>query len=160
MINDTINKSCCENTYAESTVEDLCPVCGKKGTMVENFTVKHIVSDDLREQIGEDDYFLCMSDECDITYYNPKTEVQFNKKQLSVPIWYKKDAHPKYSCYCSKVTEEQVINAVLKEGASTMQEVLNITGAMKNANCRKNNPLGKCCHQVIQVAIDKGLSMK
>lgn len=37
-----------------------------------------------------------------------------------------------------------------------MQEVLNITGAIKNANCQKNNPLGKCCYQVIQVAIDKG----
>lgn len=159
MINYTVNKSCCENTNAEFT-EDLCPVCGKKGMMVENYTVKHIVSDDLAEQIGVDDYFLCMSEECDITYYNPKTEVQFNKQQLNVPIWFKKDAHPKYACYCSKVTEEQVINAVLKEGASTMQEVLNITGAMQNANCRKNNPLGKCCHKVIQAAIDKGLSMK
>ncbi len=160
MNNDTMSKSCCGNINEEFSEENLCPVCGKKGTLVENFTVKHMVSDDLREQIGEDDYFLCMSEECDVTYYNPKTEIKFNKQQLIVPMWYKKDANPKYVCYCSKVTEEQVINAVLKEGASTMQEVLNVTGAMKNANCRKNNPLGKCCHKVIQFAVEKGLLMR
>jgi len=160
MSNETLNKCCCENIYEEFSANDLCPVCRKKGILVENFTVNHMVSNDLREQVGEDDYLLCMSEECDITYYNQKAKIQFNKQQLSVPIWFKKDAHPKYACYCSKVTEEQVINAVLNEGASTMQEVLKVTGAMKNANCRKNNPLGKCCHQVIQVAIDKGLSMK
>jgi bacterioferritin-associated ferredoxin len=160
MSNDSASKSCCENINEESSAKDLCPICGKKGILVENFTVKHIVSNDLMEQLGEDDYFLCMNEECDMTYYNRKIEMQFCKQQLNVPIWFKKDANPKYICYCSKVTEEQVINAVINEGASNMQEVLKITGAMQNANCRKNNPLGKCCHQVIQVAIEKGLSLK
>ncbi|HOV54308.1 MAG TPA: (2Fe-2S)-binding protein, partial [Fervidobacterium sp.] len=32
-----------------------------------------------------------------------------------------------------------------------------ITGAMKNSNCKENNPLGVCCHKIIQEAIDKGL---
>ena len=84
----------------------------------------------------------------------------FNKQQLKIPIWFKKDANPKYACYCSEVTEEQVINAVIKEGATNMKEVLKITGAMKNSQCQKKNPLGRCCHQIIQDAIDKGLSRK
>nr|WP_083779133.1 (2Fe-2S)-binding protein [Thermincola potens] len=45
-----------------------------------------------------------------------------------------KDANPKYACYCSKVTEEQVVDAVLKHGAKTAQEVNDITGALKNFN--------------------------
>ena len=40
-----------------------------------------------------------------------------------------------------------------------MGDVLRITGAMDNPQCQKNNPLGKCCHQIVQDAIDKGLSM-
>lgn len=156
------SKCCTKNTSIRSYTRDknLWPACGKKGILVKNITVIHIVSNNFVEQVGEDDYFLCMSEDCNITYYNLKTGVKFNKLQMKVPIWFKKDANPKYACYCSKVTEEQVINAVVKEGATNMEEVLKITGAMNNSNCLENNPLGKCCHQIIQNAIDKGLSMK
>ena len=65
-----------------------------------------------------------------------------------------------YACYCSEVTEDQVIEAVVKHGAKTVKEVNAITGAMKNSNCKENNPLGVCCHKIIQEAIDKGLAMK
>ncbi|MGD9570133.1 MAG: Csac_0668 family 2Fe-2S cluster-binding (seleno)protein [Sedimentibacter sp.] len=162
MNNKESDKCCCENIIEESnsTDKNLCPRCKRQGKLVENFTVKHMVSKELMEQVGEDDYYLCMSEDCDITYYSPKECAEFSKQQLNVPIWFKKDANPKYACYCSKVTEEQVINAVIKDGATNMQEVLKITGAMKNSNCRKNNPLGKCCHQIIQSAINKGLFMK
>lgn len=73
---------------------------------------------------------------------------------------FKKDANPKYACYCSKVTEKQVIDAVVKCGAKTVNEVNAMTGAMKNPNCKENNPLGVCCHKIIQDAIEKGLEIK
>jgi len=157
------NMSCCGNESESITIEkknNLCPVCEKQGTLVKNITVNHMVLNELTEQVSDNDYFLCMSEECDITYYNTKSNIKFNKQQLKVPIWFKKDANPKYACYCSKVTEEQVINAVIKDGATNMKEVLKITGAMGNSQCQKKNPLGKCCHKIIQDAIDKGLSMK
>jgi bacterioferritin-associated ferredoxin len=119
-----------------------------------------MVVEELTEQVRHDEYSLCMSEECDITYYNTESNTKFNKQQIRVPIWFKKDADPKYVCYCSKVTEEEIINAVVKDGATNMIEVLKITGAMNNSQCQKKNPLGKCCHQIIQDAIDKGLSMK
>lgn len=115
---------------------------------------------ELTEQVGDDDYYLCMDEKCLITYYNRKSNIKFDKQQVKVPIWFKKDANPKYACYCSKVTEEQVINAVVKDGGENMKDVLKLTGAMKNAQCQKNNPLGKCCHQIIQDAINKGLSQR
>ena len=163
MEKETLNKLCCENSEKHLSGErknNLCPVCKKQGILVKNITVKHMVIDELKERVGNNDYFLCMSEECDITYYNSESTVKFNKQQVKEPIWFKKDANPKYACYCSKVTEQQIINAVVKDGATNMKEVLNITGAMSNPQCQKNNPLGKCCHQIIQNAIDKGLSMK
>ena len=160
--NNLINCSCCHSEKPACMVEtnNLCPVCQKEGAHVKNITVKHLVLDELTEQTGDKDYFLCMSEECDITYYNKESNIVFNKQHVKVPIWFKKDANPKYACYCSKVTEDQVINAVLTDGAETMDEVLKLTGAMNVAQCQKNNPLGKCCHQIIQVAIDKALAMK
>ncbi|ACL19260.1 BFD domain protein (2Fe-2S)-binding domain protein [Desulfitobacterium hafniense DCB-2] len=135
-----------------------CPICDKEGTLVKNLTVKHLVLDEIVELVGDPDYFLCMNEECDITYYNTESKKKFNKQQIKVPIWFKKDVNPKYACYCSKITEEEVINAVLNDGATKMSEVLKITGAMSNSQCQKNNPLGKCCHQIIQGAIDKALN--
>lgn len=139
---------------------NLCPVCEKQGTLVKNITVKHLVLDELIEQVGDNDYFLCMSEECDIAYYHTESNMKFRREQVNIPLWFKKDANPKYACYCSKVTEEKVINAVLQGGATTMKEVLKITGAMSNSACQKKNPLGKCCHQIIQEAMDKAISMK
>lgn len=162
MTNEIMNKCCCESktgSPCEMDYENLCPVCKKSGIKVENFTVKHLVAETLTELVGDTDYHLCMNEECDIVYYNKKIGVQFNKQEVKVPIWFKKDANPRYACYCSKVTEEQVINAVMKDGAKSVKDIINITGAMKNAHCRKNNPLGKCCHKIIQDAIDKGLSL-
>ncbi|MGV8982522.1 Csac_0668 family 2Fe-2S cluster-binding (seleno)protein [Clostridium sp.] len=163
MNNEVSNKCCCgKPTELASEIErnDLCPLCKKQGTIVKNITVKHMVLETLIEQVGDNDYFLCMSEECDITYYNPKSTVKFNKQQIKVPIWFKKGASPIYACYCSEITEEQVINAVVKDSATNMKEVLKITGAMSNSQCQNKNPLGKCCHQIIQNAIDKGLAMK
>ena len=39
-------------------------------------------------------------------------------------------------------TEEQVIDAVIKHGAKTVKDIIEITGAMKNSQCIKNNPIG------------------
>jgi len=79
---------------------------------------------------------------------------------VKVPLCFKKDANPKYACYCSRVTEEEIIKAVVEYGANTMEEVINLTGAMSNSDCQKKNPLGKCCHKIVQDAIDKGLNIR
>ena len=154
----TLSKCCCGNSEkpsCDAKKNNLCPVCKRQGVLVKNITVKHLVLDELTEQVGDNDYLLCMSEECEITYYNSGSNIKFNRQQIKVPLWFKKDANPKYVCYCSRVTEEQVINAVVKDGAANMKDVLKLTGAMSNSQCEKNNPLGKCCHQLIQDAIDK-----
>ncbi|KJS88087.1 Csac_0668 family 2Fe-2S cluster-binding (seleno)protein [Peptococcaceae bacterium BICA1-8] len=163
MTNKISSKCCCGSTI-ESTCKieenNLCPICKTTGAKVKNITVKHLVLETLTKLVGDTDFYLCMDEECNVVYYNTELGVRFNKEQVKVPIWFKKDATPKYACYCSKITEEQVINAVIKDGARNIKDVINLTGAMKNAQCQKNNPLGKCCHQIIQDAIDKGLAMK
>jgi len=133
----------------------LCPVCNNPGSFVKNITVRHMISEDLLEKVGSFDYYLCMNKDCQIAYYNNDFRIEFKKSNVKVPIWFKKNAKPKYACYCSKVTEEQIINAVINDNATNIKEVLKLTGAMNNPNCQINNPLGKCCHHIIQEIIDK-----
>lgn len=139
---------------------DLCPICGGKGTPVKNITVKHLVLAEIIKQVGNNDYFLCMNETCDITYFDQESGSKFNKNELKEPIWFKNDAKPKYACYCSKVTEEQIVEAVIYKDAKEMKDIINLTGAMKKGECEINNPLGKCCSPIIQEAIKKGLEIK
>lgn len=155
------NGCCCGCSPQKSDpLKDNCPACNGKGIPVSKVTVAHLVSDDLRSYVEEDHYKICMNEDCNVVYYNDADGIIFNKNQVRVPVWFKKDADPKYACYCSKVTEDQVIDAVVKHGAGTVLEVNALTGAMKNSNCIENNPLGICCHKIIQEAINKGLKSK
>jgi bacterioferritin-associated ferredoxin len=155
------NECCCEcNTQKNEQTKDTCPVCNNEGVSVSGVTVEHLLADNYRNVVEGGQYKICMNEDCSVVYYNVDNGIKFLKDQVRVPIWFKKDANPKYACYCSKVTEDQVIEAVIKHDAKTVKEVNAITGAMKNSNCKENNPLGVCCHKIIQEAIDKGLTMK
>jgi bacterioferritin-associated ferredoxin len=157
---NNVNECCHEcNTQKIDQTKDNCPVCNKGGISVSKVTVEHLVTDDYHKSVEGEQYKICMNEYCNVVYYSVDNEKKFLKDQVRVPIWFKKDANPKYACYCSKVTEDQVIDAVLKHGAKSVKEVNAITGAMKNSNCKEKNPLGTCCHKIIQEAIDKGLAL-
>ena len=158
-----LNNDCCcgcNTKVTDMAKANKCPVCNSEGISVGKVTVEHLVAESHSKDIAGDCYKICMNEDCEVVYYNLDNGTTFLKDQISVPIWFKKDANPKYACYCSKVTEEQIIEAVVKHGAKTVKEVNAITGAMKNSNCKENNPLGVCCHKIIQEAIDKGLAME
>ena len=116
--------------------------------------------DSLIDNVSNSNYYICLSEDCDIVYYNIDYSSIFRKEHMKIPIWYKKDANPKYICYCNKVTEEDIINAVINDGAKNIKDIVNLNGAMKNANCEINNPFGKCCSNHIQETINKALKMK
>jgi bacterioferritin-associated ferredoxin len=60
-----------------------------------------------------------------------------------------------YVCYCSKVTEANIKSSILKNGATTVDQVIRITGAMTNSNCAVNNPKGTCCYPDIVAVFEK-----
>ena len=157
---ETAKTSRCGNSIKDISDTEKCPFCNFAGEAVKRETVESLVKDEISKDVSVGRYFLCKSKDCDVVYYNPDKDVIFLKDQVKVPIWYKKDANPRYACYCSKTTEKEVISAVIKNGAKTVEDVIRITGAMANDNCIKNNPRGYCCHDIIQEAIDKALIIK
>jgi bacterioferritin-associated ferredoxin len=118
------------------------------------------VIDSLVSKVHDGKYRICLNEDCDVVYYDLQMNVIFKKQDIKLPIWYKKDANPKYICYCNQVTEEQIINAVLNDGAKNIKDIVRLTGAMKNGRCEINNPLGKCCSHSIQQVIDELLNNK
>lgn len=98
-----------------------------------------------------------MNNKCDVVYFTAYSDVFYGKEQIKVPIWFKEDANPKYICYCNHVIEEDIISAVLNDGAKDMKDIIRLTGAMKNGQCEIKNPLGKCCGPIIEEKISKSL---
>lgn len=138
----------------------LCPICNGNTQQVKYITVKRFVKDDIINDLYEGDYHICLNEDCDVIYFNENKNIILKKQHIKIPIWYKKDANPKYICYCNKVTEEQIINAVLIDGAEDIKDIIRLTGAMKNGKCETNNPLGKCCSPVIKETINKAIKIK
>ena len=140
--------------------KDICPLCNHLGVEVKNTTVAHLVKDELLDGLGKSNYLICMNEECNVVYFNPFSEMFYSKDQIKVPIWFKEEANPKYICYCNQVTEEEITNAVINHGAKDMKDIIRLTGAMKNGQCERKNPLGKCCGSIIEETIKKALNRR
>jgi bacterioferritin-associated ferredoxin len=135
-----------------------CPACSRTGQKVTAETVKHIVNTKCKDKVGEKDYYLCTNPDCNVAYYN--AELVFERSDLKVPLWYKKYAHPKYTCYCRKITQEEVTKTVLETGLTDAEDIMfHLRGEVKS-NCKINNPTGHCCHPVFNEMIEKALETK
>jgi hypothetical protein len=116
-----LTPNCCSGEVQDiSTASAPCPLCKTKGRYVENITVRHLLRKEMEEKAGQEDYYLCMNARCDIACYNDKTCTAFQKKDIIVPLWFKDDANPRYACYCSKITEEDVARAVKEQKITDM----------------------------------------
>lgn len=121
-----------------------CPTCSKTSQKVPNETVKHVLKSTCKSKIGEKDYYLCMNPDCAVGYYN--SESVFDKSALKKPLWYKKDANPKYACYCRKITREEVCKTILETGLTEAGPIMLYLRGEVESNCKINNPTGHCCH--------------
>jgi bacterioferritin-associated ferredoxin len=135
-----------------------CPSCNKSGQEVPNQTVKSLIQSDCLSKVGENAYFLCMNPACSVAYYN--LESVFEKSALKVPLWYKKDANPKYACYCRKITQEEVTNTVQQMGLTDAGAIMEHLRSNVKSNCKVNNPTGHCCHPVFNKMIEEALKKK
>ncbi len=147
-----------ENSTGKVERNQACPICNGEAQEVKSIIVKHFVKENYVDEIQDGNYHICLNENCDVVYFNSDQGLVFKKDSVKMPIWFKKDADPKYICYCNGVTEKQIIDAILYKDAKNMKDIIKITGAMKNGQCETKNPLGKCCGPVIQEVINKTLN--
>lgn len=62
-------------------------------------------------------------------------------------------------CYCSGVTEQDIINAVISKKALTLTEAIAITGATGVGDCKINNPAGICCSTAFKEAFARAVEL-
>ncbi len=163
-----IVEECCKSKKTEKNLYgctaagskgELCPKCGQAGQKVENITVKSLVAENLIPEIGDEDYFLCTTPQCDVVYYNNDIGKTFCKSNLKIRVGFKETEDPIPVCYCANVTEKQIRDEiVIKKRAKNMQEIKQYTGAMTGGRCKYTNPSGKCCGAAVNAVIQKALT--
>ncbi|MGL6199295.1 MAG: (2Fe-2S)-binding protein [Lachnospiraceae bacterium] len=62
----------------------------------------------------------------------------------------------KVVCYCSNVTEEDIMQAILR-GAKTLEDIRTMTGACTLAKCKEMSPRGTCCSPLILEILSKNV---
>lgn len=116
-----------------------CPVCGEPGKNVRIETLQNIVKD-FRLPSILDGYCLCLSDKCDVVYFGQQL---FYKDDVKVKVWFKEDDSSVPVCYCSDVTEADIIEHVAKRGCCVdIQDIQKHTGANTGKECLTKNPAG------------------
>jgi bacterioferritin-associated ferredoxin len=57
-------------------------------------------------------------------------------------------------CYCQQVTKREIEKAI-SDGAKTLKDIQEITGACTGNQCKELNPSGKCCSSAINAMLPK-----
>ncbi len=138
---------CCQPEKISLQLEDRwCPVCGKRGEPVSLLTVMSLVKNPSDVKLAE--YSICKTHDCDVIYFGEGSKIL--KDQLKVPIWFKKDAEPVILCYCSNITDKDILKAMMELKTNDIEKILNHKGSRKPCECEINNPTGKCCYNTIR----------
>ncbi|MCH4890058.1 (2Fe-2S)-binding protein [Acidaminobacter sp. JC074] len=119
-------------------------MCGKTGYLVPSQTVEKLVGN-LEPGVFKLEIFsLCMDQACEMAYFSADYGYLYLQRQIKVPLDYKEDADKKYACYCHEITLDALRHAVLKEGASSVKDVLKKKPVIVS-QCQSNNPFGCSC---------------
>lgn len=120
----------------------LCPACNQPGQKMNWRTVRSLLKQEINRLVSEEDYFICLSQECTTSYYT-KEGISFNKDDLTVPIWFKEES-PVPICYCKNVTDEEILDHVVnKQCCTNIEEIQAHTGANTGKECATKNPTGR-----------------
>ena len=68
-------------------------------------------------------------------------------------IFYSLKTMSKTICYCKKVSEAEILDAI-KNGAKSLKDIQEKTNACTGNQCKELNPSGKCCSTDIEKSLN------
>ncbi|MCQ8892475.1 MAG: (2Fe-2S)-binding protein [Candidatus Methanosuratincola sp.] len=130
-----------------------CPLCKKRGIPVDRATVICHAKESAWP-IGDNPYHICENPGCEVVYFSSGGCLK--KADVKTRVTFKESGPPRPLCYCKQVTEEDVISAI-KQGAKTVEDVIEATGIGGGGLCKFTNPYGRCCSRYYLPFIKRAL---
>jgi hypothetical protein len=137
------------------TIIELCPHCGTVAYPVPAETVTNCAGRSGFIDAAQK-WNACTNRECQVAYFSKEKTV--HAADINVRLWYKDEEGDVPICYCSKLTRDEIRNAVLR-GCGTIDEVQEATGKDVTGKCLSENPLGQCCRNVFLKTIQDAKSI-
>lgn len=140
----------------ESQQKTPCPNCQSKGISVAEVTVRAMAVDEAKDKLRHTSYQLCTQPDCPIAYFAAEGDPTLTTADIKVPLHFKTDAHKRYTCYCNKITDDEVKQVVSEKKLDKMQAIIQLLRGEVQSDCIHKNPFGHCCtdrfHHVIEQA--------
>lgn len=140
----------CGCTCCRTGTEHRCPECGAAGIQVKSVTVKNMVLPSKVSWVTEETYFLCPSPTCKVVYFSLTSQFYFGKEDIRVAVWLKDQGLDVPLCYCQKVTRRDILEALAGGCPPELKAVMEHTGAGRGGRCLTENPVGRCCHSILE----------
>lgn len=146
MTNESIGNIDCAGCVPVLSAQQInCPICGAKGTRVDNATVKSLLSVSLR-QVREVVYRFCASANCDVVYFSDDGTQTFTRKQVRERVFQKEpDAADVLICYCFQHTPDDIRQEFARLGQTMILEDIKAGIQAGQCACDWRNPQGSCC---------------
>ncbi len=124
--------------------EAFCPECKQKGKVVQEQTVKALLSVSLRS-IQDTEYYFCRTQSCPVVYFSANGESTFTTSQVRERVYQKEpNADDVYVCYCFQHTAAEIRSASPEIRDLIIKDIN--TGIQANqCACDLRNPQGSCC---------------
>jgi len=107
-------------------------------------TVAALVAPAIQDEVGENNYNICLEPTCDVVYYNAG-ERYFVKAELAIRVAFKEPGGPRTVCYCHDLTEADIVDLAGRNGhAKSFVDVAAILG-VSNCMCEERHPFGGNC---------------
>lgn len=123
----------------------VCPVCEQTSKLVDNATVKAIISVSLR-RVQDEKHYFCSTETCDVVYFNESRTETFSLSDVRQRVYQKEPtSQDVLICYCFQHTVGDVRSQ--RELDNDISIVDNINAGIKAGQCACDwrNPQGTCC---------------
>ena len=144
----------------QSICASKCPVCGTKGMLVPQETVKSLIKDS--KYLKESKTYICLNRKCKNVYFQEDNPKYYLKDEVKRPIWYKENLDEYIVCYCHNICLKDIIEIVKSSSLDNFNKegIFKMLKITKKDDCLHNFPLGCSCDKLFTNAIEYAYKVK
>ena len=145
---------CCSPKDATDSKPILCRACQNNGQLVEELTIKALVTELALRRFEPGVYRFCPDPSCDVVYFSEAGST-FTKQDVRVPVWQKEQPGQRTVCYCFDENEAAIAAELRDTGRSGSVERVRGHIAAHRCACEVRNPRGVCCLGDVIAAVQR-----
>ena len=114
-----------------------------------------MVKPEFLEQAMMGRYTFCISEDCDIVYFQNDGNCEFTLADLRIRVGLKVKDDPVPLCYCFGFDESHMRDEIARSGGTTIPGKISHLISEGFCACESRNPSGLCCYGEVNRAVER-----